>query len=251
VRGQLGQLAQTVAAVNEAIRLAPHRAEYYGYQAQLFYAQQRYPETIRWAETGLHIDPEQPNCLLWRALAQEAVDQPGAADQDFARLLSVAPASAVVHRRLGELLLNRGELAAAVPHLAEALRQAPHQAPQLLPLLRQARKHTTYPSWLQRAMRRETNARAVGAKAGFWSVLVRMALVVHAVINAWFPRPAPLFPILDPPPLVRPWAARPLAWLVLMLLLALLVYCNAMLQLRAGPGIFMMAFFALRYFLKS
>lgn len=250
VRGQLGQLPETVAAVDEALRLAPHHAKYYGYRARLYYAQHRYPAAIRCAEDGLRLDPEQPNCLLWRALAQEALDQPTAADQDFARLLHIAPVSSVVHTRLGQLLLKRGELTAAAPHFAEALRQAPEQAPQLIPLLRQARKQAVWPGWLQRAVRRELAERGLGIAPGFRTVLVRLALVACDLRAAWFPRPDPLFPVLAPPPLVRPWAATPLAWAAFVTVLAVLFYFDVLLRLRAEPGIFMLTIFALRYLHK-
>ncbi|WP_460504043.1 tetratricopeptide repeat protein, partial [Hymenobacter agri] len=247
VNGQLGHFAETVAATEEAIRLDPHQPRYYGYRAQLCYAQGHCTDAIRYAETGLRLDAEQPHCLLWRALAQEATQQPNAADQDFAQLLRVAPGSAVVHARLGQLLLLRNNFAAAAPHLAEALRQDPSQAFQLMPLLRHARQQATLPGWLHRAVQRELQARAADIAPGFGSLLVRVALVAHAVWRGWFPRPDALFPMLDPPPLRRPWATTPLAWLGLTGLVSALIYVNATQHLRVGPAICVLAILALRY----
>lgn len=250
VRGQLGQLRETVAAVDEALRLAPHRAQYYGYRAQLFCAQRRYPDAIKCAEAGLRIDPQQPTCLLWRALAQEATDQPDAADQDFARLLRVAPESEVVHSRLGQLLLKRFEPQAAERHLAEALRQAPEEAPRLVPLLQQARQQATWPGWLLRNTRQEVEARALGIGPGLKAVLVRLAILVCTLRANWLLRHDPVFQALAKPPLVRPWASTPLVWVGLVGLVAAFIYVNATQHLRAGPTIFMLTIFALRYMYK-
>ncbi|HEX8327333.1 MAG TPA: tetratricopeptide repeat protein [Hymenobacter sp.] len=250
VRGQLGQLHETITAVDEALRLAPHQAEYYGYRAQLFYVQRRYAEAVKCGEAGLRIDPQQPNCLLWRALAQEARDRPHAADQDFDLLLQVAPESALVHSHLGQLLLKRFEPRAAEPHLAEALRQSPEEAAQLVPLLQSARQLATWPAWLLGAVRREASERTLGVELGFRTLPVRLAVVAYTSRAEWLNRHDPLFQLHNKPALLRPWASSPPAWAALAMLLAAAIYLNVTLRLRAGPAIFMMAIFAVQYMRK-
>ena len=247
VRGQLGQLPESAVAADEALRLAPYQASYYGFRAQLFLIQRRYQEVVECAEAGLRTNPQQPDCLLWRALAQEALDQPAAADHDFARLLRIAPENELVHSRLGQLLLRRGEPRAAEPHLAEALRQAPEEAPQLVPLLRQARLQATWPDWLLRGVRREVSERGLGIEPGYKAVGLRLAIVFFTYRAEWITRHEPAF---GRPPLVHPWASSPLAWTVFGASLAALIYLNATQHLRAGPTIFMLTIFGLRFILR-
>ena len=250
VLGQQGKLRESELTVRDAIRLDPVDATYYGLLAQLQHLLRRNSEAIATANRGLALDARHSDCLLWRALAQEANDQPTAADEDFSHLLRVVPNSALVHTRLGQLLLKRFEPQAAAPHLAEALRQAPDEAPRLVPLLQQARRQATWPAWLLRKVRREVGERALGIEAGFRAVPVRLAMTAYTFRADWLTRHDPLFQLHMKPARAHPWASRPLAWVALVVLLAMLIYFNATLGLRAGPGIFMQTIFALRYMLK-
>lgn len=246
VRGRLGHLSEAMSAVNEALRLEPHRAEFYASRAQLFHVQGRHAEAVRCAEAGLRLDPRQADCLLWRALAQEARDQPAAADHDFARLLEVAPASSTVHRQLGQFLLRRHDPRAAEPHLSEALRQDPNLAPQLLPLLRQARRDATWPDWLLHQVRQEVEARAIGVAPGMKTRLIRVGMLFYGLRATLLTRHDPLFQ-MGKPPLRRPWANHWLVWSTLFTLFAASLYASFRYEPGRAPTVFIAAFLVFRY----
>ncbi|MDO7853259.1 hypothetical protein [Hymenobacter convexus] len=147
VVGQQGQLAKAEMLITQAIQLNPVSAEYYGFAAQLLLLQQRTQEAVACAAAGLRLDAGHADCLLWRALAQERLDQPGAADEDFARVLRAAPASALVHAQRGLQLLERYEPRQAAAHLAEALRLDPTRR-EVIPALQNARRQQLWPAWL-------------------------------------------------------------------------------------------------------
>jgi len=151
--GQQGELYEAELAIKEALRLTPTEASYHAFLAELQYLLRRPAEAAVSAQNGLFLNPEHANCLLWVAMAQEALSQPEAADKAFGRLLHVAPTSDQAHAQLGRILLLRYEPAAADRHLTEALRQAPGRAPELLPLLRRARRRQHWPAWLLRSER--------------------------------------------------------------------------------------------------
>lgn len=144
---QLGQLAAAVEAIREALRLWPH-SRYFGDQADWLRQLARYPEAVAAATAGLQLDARAVACLLWRALAHEALGHPERADADFQAALEIAPADAWVRSHRGRTLLRRYQPAAAAPHLAEALRLQPSWADQLAPLLRQAQRWPGWPRWL-------------------------------------------------------------------------------------------------------
>ncbi|AMR29177.1 hypothetical protein A0257_20150 [Hymenobacter psoromatis] len=132
----------------EALRLDPLRAYYHGWQAQLFFFQKRYPEAVAAADTGLRLDPQHADVLLWRAEANEALRRPHLADQDYRRLFDVSPNYALAHHNRGISLLRRFLPAAASEHLAEALRIEPERAPELTRLLNLAWRWQNWPRWL-------------------------------------------------------------------------------------------------------
>lgn len=215
VLGSQGQLRPAELAVRQALRLAPRVPRYHGFQAQLFYLQHSYNAAIDCAEEGLKLAPEHADCLLWRALAQEGLDQPAAANEDFQRLLRVAPESELVHARLGRVLLNRYQPAAADHHLTEALRQNPARAAELVPLLQQARRRQLWPEWFLRSERRHAERRARGQDPGLGSLFNRI-WATGAVARAWWrTRHDPIFQLTR----AQVWQRRLGLWLSLVLVL--------------------------------
>ena len=144
---QNGQFAEAIEGLHEVLRLDQH-AFYFGYQAQLLLRQQLPAEALAAAAAGLRLDARHTGCLLWHALAHEALGYPQLADQDFQLVLELTPEEAVVHDRLGQTLLRRYQAAEAARHLAEALRLEPRWASRLAPLLRQAQQWQGWPRWL-------------------------------------------------------------------------------------------------------
>ncbi|MDO7853258.1 tetratricopeptide repeat protein [Hymenobacter convexus] len=218
--GRLGHLRQAEAAVRQALRLSPRVPRYHGFRAQLFYLQQSYNAAIACAEEGLRLAPEHADCLLWRALSQERLDQPSAANEDFQRLLRVAPESELVHARLGRVLLNRYQPAAADQHLAEALRQDPNLAAELVPLLRLARRRQHWPDWFLRSERRWAERRAQGRDPGL-GVLLKRIWATGAVARAWWrTRHDPIFHQRLPPNPNPEWRRQLKVWGLVLAIIA-------------------------------
>ena len=149
VAGQQGRLVRAEQLITEALRLDPMAAGYYGLAAQLRLLQRRAAEAVACAAAGLRLDAHHADCLLWRALAQEQLDQPAAADADFGRVLRALPASPMVHEWRGRQLLQRYEPHPAAAHLAEALRLSPGRR-EVIPPLQEARRQQLWPAWLLR-----------------------------------------------------------------------------------------------------
>lgn len=162
IRGQQGHLQQA-AAGREALRLDPLEATYHAFLAQLLYLKGQPTSAVASANAGLglRLNTRHVGCLLWRALAQEQLDQPKPADADFRQLLHLAPTSALAHTRRGKQLLWRCEPATAQEHLAEALRLDPTSCPELVPLLRRARREQHWPAWLRRHQRQLRQERGI------------------------------------------------------------------------------------------
>jgi tetratricopeptide (TPR) repeat protein len=192
VRGQQGELAKAEKLTQEALRLDPGNASYYGFLAQLHYLQRRWLEAIATATAGLRAYAQHPDCLLWRALAQEAHGQPAAADADFARVLRAAPNNALVHEWRGRVLLGRYEAPAAGQHLAAALQLAPGNTAVLL-LLRQAYRQQQWPAWLRRQHQLLRQDWRAGRPFSWRSLVVGPCTPLYAARSWWRTRHHALF----------------------------------------------------------
>jgi len=217
--GQQGELYEAELAIREALRLKPTEAAYFAFLAELQYLLRRPAEAAASARNGLFLNPEHADCLLWQAMAQEQLRQPEAADAAFSRLLHVSPTSDLAHAKLGQVLLRRYEAAAADRHLSEALRQAPGRAPELLPLLRQARRRRHWPAWLvqrRQQLRHEWQEQQALSWRGSHTLLL---LPFFWVAGHWRTRHDPLFRLSHR----EVWQRR--LWLVVLsvLLLPLLI----------------------------
>ena len=250
VYGQQGRFELAHQASLEALRLDPSRADSHGYRAQLFYLRGSFNAAVGCAEEGLRINPRHTGCLLWRALAQEAKDQPEAADDDFRRLLHLTPNSALLHHRLGLVLLRRYEPHQADIHLTTALRQQPEEAAKLVPLIRQARRQATWPTWLLRSEQRGAARRALGLDPGLGMLFNRIR-GVGAVARAWWlTRHDPLLQ----PTRTQVWQRRLGLWFSLILIAPAIIFLGdylhwfdadtpltipQMLGMIAGSGLFL------------
>ncbi len=193
VCGQQGKIQQAETANREALRLNPQSATYHGFLAQLLYLKGESIASIASANAGLRLNARHSDCLLWRALAQDQLDQPEQADEDFRQLLRLTPNSALVHTRRGKQLLWRCEPAAAAIHLTEALRLAPTESANLLPLLRRARREQHWPPWLRHHRRQGRLARGwlIVNHAHKW--LAELVTPWYWVRSWWLTRHDPLF----------------------------------------------------------
>lgn len=220
VAGQQGLLQEADKAIAEALSLDPEYADYYGYRAQIFYLCGKYISAIRCADKGLQLDPRNDDCLLWRAMSNERWGQPSVADQDFQRLLKLAPDNDLVHAKLGQVFLDRYEPTVANYHLTEALRLSPNRAPELVPLLRRARREQYWPPWFLESERRAYQRWLLGNDRGIITFVNRI-LATGVVARAWWlTRHDPLFQLSR----TQVWEQRIEWWMAAFLSLIPLTY---------------------------
>lgn len=220
VYGRQGNLWAAVDTIQEALRLNPYNADYYALLAQLQYSLRRPDETVTSANGGLAINARHPDCLLWRALAEEQLNEPTAADLHFRQLFRLVPTNAAAHAHRGKQLLRRGELAQAATHLATALQLAPVRSAELVPLLRQARREQHWPTWMVRRrqqLRQEWQEQHVLSYRGGNTLLL---IPFFAARSWWHTRHDPLFQ-LSRTQVLRRWQK---AWLGSILLLPPLIF---------------------------
>lgn len=220
VYGRQGHLWAAVDTMREALRLNPFNADYYALLAQLHYLLRRPDETVTSANSGLAIDARHPDCLLWRALAEEQLNEPAAADLHFRQLFRLAPTNAAAHAHRGKQLLRRGELAQAATHLAAALQLAPARSAELVPLLRQARREQHWPGWMVRRrqqLRQEWQEQHVLSYRGGNTLLLIPFFAAH---SWWHTRHDSLFQ-LSRTQVLRRWQK---AWVCSIFLLPILIF---------------------------
>ena len=193
VYGRQGHLWAAVDTIQEALRLNPFEADYHALLAQLQYLLRRPDETVASAKKGLAFNARHSDCLLWRALAEEQLNEPAAADLHFQQLFYLSPDHAAAHAHRGKQLLRRGELAQAATHLATALRTTPTRSAELVPLLRRARREQHWPGWMVRRrqqLRQEWQEQHVLSYRGGNTLLL---IPFFAVRSWWLTRHDPLF----------------------------------------------------------
>jgi len=220
VYGRQGNLWAAVDTIQEALRLNPVNADYYALLAQLQYLLRRPDETVTSANSGLAINARHPDCLLWRALAEEQLNEPTAADLHFQQLLRLAPNNASAHAHRGKQLLRRSELVQAAAHLAAALRLAPTRSAELVPLLRQAHREQHWPDWMVRRrqqLRQEWQKQGVLSYRGGGTLLL---IPLFAARSWWHTRHEPLFQ-LSRTQVLRRWQK---AWVGGIFLLPALIF---------------------------
>lgn len=121
-RGELGGAGR---AVMEAIRLDPHRPEYFARLAAIAFDQSRWPEALEAAEQGLAIDAEHVGCTNLRAMALVKLGRRHEAGATIDAALARDPENALSHANQGWTLLEQGQAERAVEHFREALRIDP------------------------------------------------------------------------------------------------------------------------------
>lgn len=112
-------------AIEEAIRLDPYDADYFGILASLHLQQHRWREALSAANQGLEIDPEHGNCTNLRAMAQVKLGDRAGAGETIDKALQRRPDDPVTHANQGWKLLEAGQPKQAMEHFREALRLKP------------------------------------------------------------------------------------------------------------------------------
>ena len=113
------------AAMDEAIRCVPFVATYHGLLAAIRLRQQRWRDALVSANQGLEYDPEDSNCLNFRALALRQLGENEAATETVRGALSQNPNDPFAHANEGWGLLETGDAKQALDHFREALRLEP------------------------------------------------------------------------------------------------------------------------------
>ena len=259
VHGQLGHLHTAAQRMREAMRLYPYSVDFFAFQAQLLFLIADYSGAVKAAESGLWINPQHGECLLWLMRAAEQQGQRATSDAARLHLLAAAPDNASVHREVGKLLLRRGAAHEAVAHLTQALALAPTQPAIVVPLLRQARR---WQSWPPELLRLGDYGRApyLAGWAAIPSFFIRVicapvALYYRAIAHRktkqdplFRPQPRTAFPAASAPP--RQPAASSGKWLVFFGFICLLGWVTAEMNLPPA-GFVLVVFFLGRSLLRQ
>lgn len=126
LRGQAllarGEAVAAVAALNEAIRLAPDQASYYVARAMAHDAAQQGDAELADLDKALSLDPKNADALLQRAQHRLALKDRAGASADVAAAQVLAPAGSADARWVARLYLELDQPAAALPLLDDWIR---------------------------------------------------------------------------------------------------------------------------------
>ena len=112
--------------MENAIRLNPAEAVYFGLLADIKLHMKKYQEALDYADQGLALDPEDSFCLNTRASALIKLKRPNDAFDTIATSLENDPENSFTHTNLGWSKLETGQHKAALEHFREALRLNPN-----------------------------------------------------------------------------------------------------------------------------
>ena len=113
------------AAIDEAIRLDPHDADYHAFRSALKFEASRWEDALKSAEQALAIDPEHIAANNFRAMALVKLGRRGEAGLTIDAALARDPDDAFSHANKGWALLEGREPKKALDHFREALRLDP------------------------------------------------------------------------------------------------------------------------------
>lgn len=113
-------------AIQEALRLDPHDADYHAELAAIELSRRRWPAALEAAERALAIDAEHVAAANLRAMALVSLGRKAEAVETVDFALHRAPDNALSHANQGWNHLHRNEPRRAQEHFAEALRLDPN-----------------------------------------------------------------------------------------------------------------------------
>ncbi len=131
VRGRIGLANQLSAAGRDEEALAElarieaidaRMPELHATRAVIYFRHGRWSDVLASAEQALALDPGQPQAQLLRATALVRLRRLEAADSTLSAMLAARPGDPAIEGVWGQLLLLRGEAAAAIPFLDRAAR---------------------------------------------------------------------------------------------------------------------------------
>ncbi len=112
--------------INEAIRLNPYSAHYFGQKALILIQQKNFEDGLNFADQGLSIDPKDVICLNARTKALTKLKRDNDAYETIQLTLTDNPEDDFTHANAGWTNLERGNHKTANEHFKEALKIDPN-----------------------------------------------------------------------------------------------------------------------------
>ena len=124
-----GSFTEVVALLEQVVRADPNVIDAWFTLGNTYYKEQRFKEAIGYFKRALELKPDYDLALINMANAYRALGQDEAAQAGYEHYLRVDPKNAWVHYQLGEICLDRNDLACADARFARALEIDPKVAP--------------------------------------------------------------------------------------------------------------------------
>ncbi len=141
---------EALAAIDQAIELAPHQSQYYGLKSSVLAQQRDWRGALEWATTGLSIDPEDETCASIRAIALERLGKTDDAIEQANAAVARNPDSSQSHTTRGWALLNSGKYREAELAFREALRLSPTNEMARMGMIQSLNNHHLLFRWVYR-----------------------------------------------------------------------------------------------------
>ncbi|MCK8522800.1 tetratricopeptide repeat protein [Aquimarina sp. D1M17] len=119
-------LAKAIEAIDEAIRLDPYRADYFGYKGMILLESKDYQEGLATANDGLELDPNNVLCLNVRAQTLTKLKRNEEAQETINNTLHQDPEGSFSHANVGWVQLEQGNHVDAMHHFKESLKNDPN-----------------------------------------------------------------------------------------------------------------------------
>ena len=120
------QRPAALTACREAVRLDPHDADFHAAEAAIELTSEHFREALAAADRALACHPKHTPSLNLRAMALRHLGRSGEAQVASGQVLAEAPEDALAHAVHAWNYLERGRVADALTHFAEALRLDPN-----------------------------------------------------------------------------------------------------------------------------
>ena len=124
-----GGFKEVVALLEKVIKADPQVIDGWFSLGNAYLREQRYEEAIGYFKRALELKPDYDLALINMANSYRALGQDEAAVTGYEHYLRIDPKNAWVHYQLGEICLDREDLAGAEGHFAKALEIDPEVAP--------------------------------------------------------------------------------------------------------------------------
>ncbi|MDB5099069.1 MAG: hypothetical protein JWM80_3490 [Cyanobacteria bacterium RYN_339] len=185
VLNQTGDAVGAARAVEETLRLDPTVVRAHLLKGYMALAAGQWARALNAADAGLAHDPADAACQTLAAQALRRLGRLAEADERARLGLANAPESAAAHDTRGWVLLQRGDVVAALAHFEEALRLDPNAEHAREGLLNALRGRYAAYRWFLRGRLRAAYL-SVGARLAFVALFIAALYVAsHHVPEPW------------------------------------------------------------------